>query len=137
MFSYNIKDTKIRNQSCVGPKMKVFFYQYVWDAITYFLFYLLKNINFVEKLIENISFAAKNFYYEVKRTTIDELMRPHLAIYLDMPVEKIQQKIKERNRPHEQNSKALSTSFLAALEDGYKRQYLKEIRLVSIICLEQ
>lgn len=68
----------------------------------------------------------------MKRTTIDELMRPHLAIYLDMPVEKIQQKIKERNRPHEQNSKALSASFLAALEDGYKRQYLKEIRQVII-----
>lgn len=91
---------------------------------------MLKDNVFVEKLIKIVSFAVKSYYYEVKRTTIDELLRPHLAIYLDMPVEKIQQKIKERNRPHEQNSKALSTSFLAALEDGYKRQYLKEIRQV-------
>ncbi|KAG8288128.1 NADH dehydrogenase [ubiquinone] 1 alpha subcomplex subunit 10, mitochondrial [Homalodisca vitripennis] len=74
-----------------------------------------------------ISKAARSVYYDVKRHTIDELMRPHLAIYLDVPVDKVQEKIKKRGRPHEQNSKALSASFLTTLEEAYKRQYLKEV----------
>uniref|UniRef100_A0A1B6LQC9 NADH dehydrogenase [ubiquinone] 1 alpha subcomplex subunit 10, mitochondrial n=1 Tax=Graphocephala atropunctata TaxID=36148 RepID=A0A1B6LQC9_9HEMI len=78
-----------------------------------------------------ISKSARSVYYDIKRHTIDEMMRPHLAIYLDVPVNKIQEKIKKRGHAHEQNSKALSTSFLTALEEAYKRQYLKEVSVHS------
>lgn len=36
-----------------------------------------------------ISKGARSVYYELRANTIEELMRPHLVIYLDMPVDKV------------------------------------------------
>lgn len=55
-------------------------------------------------------------------------MRPHLVIYLDMPVSVVQKNIKERGIPYEVNSKALTPEYLGTMEKVYKQQYLKEIR---------
>lgn len=62
--------------------------------------------------------------------TVPELMRPHLVIYLDMPVSIVQQRIKARNLPHEVNSPALTPEFLAHMEMVYKQYFLREIRWV-------
>lgn len=75
-------------------------------------------------------FAARNLYYECKKVTVPELMRPHLVIYLDMPVAAVQERIKARNLPYEVNSPALTPEFLAYMETVYKQHYLREIRWV-------
>lgn len=36
-----------------------------------------------------ISKGARSVYYEIRGNTIEELMRPHLVIYLDLPVESV------------------------------------------------
>lgn len=36
-----------------------------------------------------MSKAARSVYYELRANTIEELMRPHLVIYLDLPVEMV------------------------------------------------
>lgn len=36
-----------------------------------------------------ISKGVRSVYYELRGNTIEELMRPHLVIYLDMPLEKV------------------------------------------------
>ncbi|XP_076684195.1 NADH dehydrogenase (ubiquinone) subunit ND-42 [Andrena cerasifolii] len=54
------------------------------------------------------------------------LLRPHLSIYLDVPLELVKEKIKERGVPYEVNSKAFTPSYLADLEKIYKDRYLKE-----------
>lgn len=71
--------------------------------------------------------AAREYYYECKKMGVPELMRPHLVIYLDMPVEVVQQRIQERNYPHEANSPVYTTEFLSYMDQIYKQQYLKEI----------
>lgn len=86
---------------------------------------------FVEAMYKNkyISREARYVYHEVKRSTIPQLMRPHLIIYLDMPVKVVQDKIKKRCRNHELNSKALTATYLQDIEDYYKTHYLPEITL--------
>jgi len=74
-----------------------------------------------------ISKAALSYYYDVKKNTIYDLLRPHLCIYLDTPVDVIQKKIKERNNPGEANSPVLSEEYLKFLEQSYKYGFLKEI----------
>lgn len=34
-----------------------------------------------------ISSGAKSVYYDVRKNTIEELLKPHLVIYLDVPVD--------------------------------------------------
>lgn len=55
------------------------------------------------------------------------LMKPHLVIYLDVPVSKVQENIKKRNKFGEANGKALTTGFLEDMEDAYKTKYLPKI----------
>jgi len=74
-----------------------------------------------------ISRAALNFYYDVKKNTIYELLKPHLCIYLDTPTSVIQKKIAERNSPGEANSPVLTEEYLKFLENSYKYAFLKDI----------
>lgn len=59
-----------------------------------------------------------------------ELLRPHLQIYLDVPVSTVQERIKARGFDWEVKGKALTPAYLEAMEDAYKRKYLPEIELV-------
>lgn len=59
------------------------------------------------------------------------LWRPHLVIYLDVPVEETRRRIEARNLPNEKDSKATSIEYLKALENAYKKEYLGDIRCVS------
>lgn len=74
-----------------------------------------------------ISQAARKAYYEIKKNTIGELLRPHLVIYLDVPVNVIKERIKKRGDEHEVNTNVLATDYLQTLTDVYKYQYLKEV----------
>ncbi|CAH1370927.1 hypothetical protein MTP99_012420 [Tenebrio molitor] len=74
-----------------------------------------------------ISKEAYKAYYEFRDNTISELLRPHLVIYLDVPVDKVLEKIKERNLACERNSPVLTPQYLSVMEKAYKQKYLKEI----------
>ncbi|KAK7791763.1 hypothetical protein R5R35_012313 [Gryllus longicercus] len=74
-----------------------------------------------------ISRGARSVYYDISKNTIPELLRPHLVIYLDIPVKKVQERIKKRNIPYEVNSKVLTPKYLSDVEEFYKLRFLKEI----------
>lgn len=46
---------------------------------------------FVEAMQKSdyISRAARSVYYDIRKNTITELLKPHLVIYLDVPVETV------------------------------------------------
>jgi NADH dehydrogenase (ubiquinone) 1 alpha subcomplex subunit 10 len=84
---------------------------------------------FLEAMTKN-GYVTKNFrkaYGEMEHTTMRELKRPHLVVYLDLPVPEVQKRIKARNQPHEVNSKALTTQYLKDVEYFYKFDLLKKI----------
>ncbi|PNF29067.1 NADH dehydrogenase [ubiquinone] 1 alpha subcomplex subunit 10, mitochondrial [Cryptotermes secundus] len=74
-----------------------------------------------------ISKGARDVYYDIYKNTIGELMKPHLVIYLDVPVPLVQQRIKERKIPYEISSKVFTKQYLSDMEYFYKQRYLKEI----------
>ncbi len=78
-----------------------------------------------------ISKGVRSVYYDLKDNTIGELMKPHLVIYLDVPVDTVKQRIKERNIDYEVNSKALTDKYLQDIDSVYKQKFLKEISLAS------
>lgn len=74
-----------------------------------------------------ISKGVRSVYYDLRANTIEELMRPHLVIYLDMPVQTVQEAIKDRNLKHEVAMRALTKPFLMEMERQYKNKYLRDI----------
>ncbi|XP_065353098.1 NADH dehydrogenase [ubiquinone] 1 alpha subcomplex subunit 10, mitochondrial [Cloeon dipterum] len=74
-----------------------------------------------------ISKEAYEMYYRFRENTISQLLRPHLVIYLDVPVATTLQNIKKRALPDEKDSKALTEKFVTDLEDSMKNKYLKDI----------
>lgn len=72
-------------------------------------------------------FLAYKKYYEYRDNTLQELLRPHLVIYLDVPVPKVMENIQKRNIGYEKNSPALSQQYLEVMEKHYKQTYLKDI----------
>ncbi|XP_011554003.3 NADH dehydrogenase [ubiquinone] 1 alpha subcomplex subunit 10, mitochondrial [Plutella xylostella] len=74
-----------------------------------------------------ISKGVRSVYYEIRKNTIEELLRPHLVIYLDRPVDNVQAAIKARGHPHEVSGKALTPEFLTEMERLYKDKYLRDI----------
>ncbi|KAI8432587.1 hypothetical protein MSG28_013574 [Choristoneura fumiferana] len=74
-----------------------------------------------------ISKGVRSVYYELRNNTIEELMRPHLVVYLDVPVNKVQEAIKKRGCKHETGGKALTPEFLTEMERQYKNKYLRDI----------
>lgn len=67
------------------------------------------------------------YYHECRHNGMWEFIRPHLVIYLDIPVDKVIRNVKERGRPYEQNSPFYKPEVLTSLEESYKKQYLKQI----------
>lgn len=74
-----------------------------------------------------MSRGARSAYYDIRKNSIVELLRPHLVVYLDVPVPKVMENIKKRALPYECNSPALTKEYLQSMEDTYKQQYLSEI----------
>ncbi|XP_028175884.1 NADH dehydrogenase [ubiquinone] 1 alpha subcomplex subunit 10, mitochondrial isoform X2 [Ostrinia furnacalis] len=84
---------------------------------------------FLEAMLSQnyISKGVKSVYYELRNATIEELLRPHLVIYLDLPVDGVVKAIKQRNLEHEVRGKALTPKFLTEVEKQYKSKYLRDI----------
>lgn len=84
---------------------------------------------FLEAMFRNnyLSAGVRSYYYEVRAHTITELLKPHLVIYLDVPVAKVKENISKRNIKYEVNAPALTDQYLQDIETGYKQRYLKEI----------
>lgn len=55
------------------------------------------------------------------------LAKPHLAIYLDMPVDKCMERIKNSSDPMEANSKALTPEFLEGIQEAYENIMLPKL----------
>ncbi|KAJ4426501.1 hypothetical protein ANN_27315 [Periplaneta americana] len=92
-------------------------------------------------VIADVFVAARNVYYDIQSNTLGELMKPHLVIYLDVPVSTVQQRITARNIPHEVNSKVFTEQYLSDMEYFYKQRYLKEIgtakRIHVVVSIEE
>ncbi|KAK2577997.1 hypothetical protein KPH14_008426 [Odynerus spinipes] len=71
-----------------------------------------------------INRRCRNFYDKVVRATGTLCMKPHLVIYLDVPVNIVKERIKKRCIPYEVNSKVLTTKYLTDIETIYKNEYL-------------
>uniref|UniRef100_A0A8C7DXV6 NADH dehydrogenase [ubiquinone] 1 alpha subcomplex subunit 10, mitochondrial n=1 Tax=Oncorhynchus kisutch TaxID=8019 RepID=A0A8C7DXV6_ONCKI len=63
-------------------------------------------------------------YNEIKGISICEFLPPHLVIYVDMPAEEVQKKLKA-------SGKDVPLPYLKSIEDAYKKIYLPKIRLVD------
>ncbi|CAL1682917.1 unnamed protein product [Lasius platythorax] len=70
---------------------------------------------------------ALKFYTDVVDIAKLMVMRPHLIVYLDVPVDAVKEKIKKRGIPYEVNSKVLTSEYLQDIEKIYKQDYLKNI----------
>nr|CAG4646238.1 EOG090X05NZ [Macrothrix elegans] len=68
-----------------------------------------------------------NYYHKVRNNSFFALWRPHLVVYLDVPVAEQRRRIEARNRPHEKDSKATTPAYLQSLENSYKQDFLKDI----------
>lgn len=79
-------------------------------------------------IINNSLFLAQSFYYDVRKNSIGELLKPHLVIYLDTPVNKVLQNIQCRKISYEVKSPVLTTEYLCAMEKYYKQEFLRTIR---------
>lgn len=58
---------------------------------------------------------------------MQDLLRPHLIVYLDVPVPKVLENINKRNISYEKNSPVLTPQYLEVMEKHYKQHYLKEM----------
>ncbi|XP_054426362.1 NADH dehydrogenase [ubiquinone] 1 alpha subcomplex subunit 10, mitochondrial isoform X2 [Pteronotus mesoamericanus] len=63
-------------------------------------------------------------YNEVKKVTISQLLPPHVAIYIDVPVPEVQSRIQKKGDPHEMK---VTAAYLQAIEDAYKKAFLPEM----------
>lgn len=84
---------------------------------------------FLEAMYRNnyLSKGVRSAYHDVLNHTLPELLKPHLVIYLDVPVEKVKENIKKRNIAHEVKSTAFTDQYLTDIEINYKQKYLKNI----------
>lgn len=74
-----------------------------------------------------ISRQARYVIGKFRENTLFKLMRPHLVIYLDVPVPQVMENIKKRNKYSEANGKALTKAYLEDVEEIYKTKYLPKI----------
>ncbi|KAK4887570.1 hypothetical protein RN001_003841 [Aquatica leii] len=84
---------------------------------------------FIEAMFNDgyISKEVRSIYYDARKCTITELLKPHLIVYLDLPVDKVMKNIKNRGYTCETKSNVLNTKYLSTIEDVYKLNYLKDI----------
>ncbi|XP_010862831.1 NADH dehydrogenase [ubiquinone] 1 alpha subcomplex subunit 10, mitochondrial [Esox lucius] len=77
---------------------------------------------FVEAMFKQgyIRKACVEHYNEIKGISICEFLPPHLVIYLDVPAEEVQKKLKA-------TGKDIPLPYLKSIEDAYKKTYLPQI----------
>lgn len=92
---------------------------------------------FVEAMVNCgfMSRGGKSVYYDVKKNTIGELLRPHLVIYLDVPVSEVQKRVEKRNIWYEKGSKIMQSDYLSQIEHNYKEKFIPEISVYSEVLM--
>lgn len=75
-----------------------------------------------------ISDKAWKMYHKCVYYSLPELLKPQLVIYLDVPSDVLLQRIRQRNRPEEVNTKVLTKAYLDEMDSLYKHKYLRSIR---------
>lgn len=85
---------------------------------------------FMEAMVKSgyVSKQAKSVYYDIRNNVLDELLYPHLVLYLDIPVNVVKERITKRGLEHEKNCKALTDQYLENIELEYKQSFLKQMR---------
>lgn len=78
-----------------------------------------------------VSKNIQKFYHRVRDNAMFALWRPHLVIYLDVPVAEARRRIEARNRPNEKESPATTVAYLQSMEKAYKEKFLKEMSVSS------
>ncbi|CAJ1079034.1 NADH dehydrogenase 1 alpha subcomplex subunit 10%2C mitochondrial [Notolabrus celidotus] [Xyrichtys novacula] len=63
-------------------------------------------------------------YNEIKGISICEFLPPHLAIYVDIPAEEVQKRLKQSSKPYLHN---VPLSYLKGIEESYKKSFLPQI----------
>lgn len=69
-----------------------------------------------------------DYYNDYRDNSICELLRPHITIYLDAPVDVCMKRIKARGHPEESKSKNMNEKFLSSMEAAYKQDFLPKMR---------
>ncbi|XP_031164275.1 NADH dehydrogenase [ubiquinone] 1 alpha subcomplex subunit 10, mitochondrial [Sander lucioperca] len=67
-------------------------------------------------------------YNEIKGISICEFLPPHLVIYVDLPAEDVQKKLKQSGKSYLQN---VPLTYLKSIEDSYKKSFLPKISETS------
>jgi NADH dehydrogenase (ubiquinone) 1 alpha subcomplex subunit 10 len=80
----------------------------------------------------NMKFGNHNadsfeYYNDIRRESITDLLRPHVVIYLDIPPEMCVENVKKRGVPHEVNSPLNCVDFYRYMEESYKEEILPEL----------
>jgi len=85
---------------------------------------------FVEagRKLEYLSPQFKKYYYELRNNTICELLKPHITIFLDAPVNVLRERITKRADPREAGSSVLSDKYIEAIHDSYRKMILPALR---------
>jgi NADH dehydrogenase (ubiquinone) 1 alpha subcomplex subunit 10 len=78
--------------------------------------------------IDGFLFSAYETYNETKNVTVTQLLRPHLIIYLDVPVSTTLDNIKKNGKLGEKDSPVYTEKYLSIMENSLKNKYLKEMR---------
>ncbi|XP_011307868.1 NADH dehydrogenase [ubiquinone] 1 alpha subcomplex subunit 10, mitochondrial [Fopius arisanus] len=68
-----------------------------------------------------------DYYQSCNAISLYRLLRPHVCIYLDVPVETVKARIEKRCRPGEHDSPALTMQYLKELDRIYKEMVLPDV----------
>ncbi|CAH0561410.1 unnamed protein product [Brassicogethes aeneus] len=140
--SFDVMDFMRNPQNMLTARMQLEIYeikfsQYI-DALAHILSTgqgvvldrcVLSDYVFTEAMYSSgyLSKRARRKYYEYRDNTVRELLRPHLVIYLDMPVKKVMENVQKRGISWEKNSPVITPKYLECMEKVYKQEYLKTI----------
>lgn len=72
--------------------------------------------------------AWKFYIKDLVPTTLKQLWKPHVLIYLEKSTEECLKSIKSNGKEFEKNSKVYSASLLNNVENSYKREFLPEMK---------
>lgn len=67
-------------------------------------------------------------YYEMfVRNSLCELLKPHVSIFLDTPLELVKERLKKRGNATELASPVMSDKFLQSIDDIYKNKFIPKM----------
>lgn len=69
-----------------------------------------------------------NYYQDYRANSICELLKPHITIYLDAPINVLMDRIRQRNNPTEMKSKIINEEYLQAIKWAFEHRFLDKMR---------